>query len=212
MLVALRGIDMENRPRIFLADDHKMITEFLAHFLAPRFDLVGTAENGIDLVEAVVRLKPDLAVVDISMPGLSGIEAAKQIVVKSPHTKLIFLTVHTSRAYMDEAFRAGASGYVLKRSAAVELVTAIEEALKGRTYTSPFMEELILQSEPEFTVRQREVLELVAEGLSEKEIAKSLSVSPKTVAFHKAALMEKIGFHSTPQLVRYALEHGFTRH
>jgi DNA-binding NarL/FixJ family response regulator len=206
----------DRKPRVLLADDHKIITECLAHVLEPCFELVGTAENGQELIEAAERLRPDVALVDISMPDMNGIEAARQMSQRTPATKVIFLTMHTGLSYVEQAFRAGASGYVLKRSAAAELVTGIREVLAGRRYVTPIVNSQFGRPEVEptgvaLTSRQQAVLELVAEGLSAKEIASSLNISPKTVEFHKAAIMDKLAMHTTAQLMRYAMKNGITR-
>jgi DNA-binding NarL/FixJ family response regulator len=157
--------------------------------------------------------------VDISMPLLNGIDAARQLLKITPQSKVIFLTMHADSDYVSEAFRAGASGYLLKRSAASELLTAIQEVMKGRCYVTPLVTREALSPlfggtmEPRklsstLTARQREVLQLVAEGRSVKEIAAILRVSGKTVEFHKSALMDRLGIHTTAELTRYAIEHG----
>jgi DNA-binding NarL/FixJ family response regulator len=207
------------RARVLVADDHKILVEGLRGLLKPEFDLVGTAEDGRALLAAAQRLQPDVVILDISMPLLNGIEAARQLKQTQPDIKLIFLTMHPDVAFVREAFRAGASAYVLKRSAASELVRAIRETLKGRAYLSPLVTQDTLdtflerasRTEKSFagmTTRQREVLQLVAEGRSIKEIAAILKVATKTVEFHKYRLMEELGLRTTAELTQYAIKHG----
>ena len=207
------------RPRILLGDDHAIVLDGLRRILEPHCDIVGSAEDGRALVAAAEKLRPELVVADISMPLLNGIEAARQIRKAHPQTKVIFLTMHPDATYATEAFRAGASGYVLKNSAASELVTAIQEALKGRTYLTPRVAKDAIASwvqapgQPEtpsasLTSRQREILQLVAEGKSAKEIAAILTISPRTVEFHKYRIMEVLGLRTTAELTQYALKHG----
>ncbi len=208
------------RPRVRLADDHTMILAGLRSLLEPDFELVGTAEDGRALIEAAAQLKPDIILMDISMPLLNGLEAARQLKRVVPQTKIIFLTMHGDVSYVKEAFRVGASGYLIKRSAAPELLTAIHEVLKGRTYVTPLVTKDMLEAffEPtapldkltcKLTPRQREVLQLVAEGHSNKEIATILSVSTKTVEFHKYNLMQALGIRTTAELTQYAMRHGY---
>jgi DNA-binding NarL/FixJ family response regulator len=207
------------KTRLLIADDHTLVLEGLKRILDTDFDLVGMAENGRDLLHKAQELKPDVVLVDISMPMLNGIDATKQLLKTFPHMKVIFVTMHADADYVAEAFRAGASGYLLKRSAASELVTAIHEVVKGRYYVTPLVTREALSplfgAPPEprklsstLTSRQREVLQLVAEGRSVKEIAAILKVSAKTVEFHKSALMDRLGIHTTAELTRYAIEHG----
>ena len=187
--------------------------------LKPEFELVGSVEDGQALLEAAKTLKPDLILLDISMPVLNGIDAARRIRRILPSAKLIFLTMHADPDYVAEAFRAGAMGYLLKRSAASELITAIREVLKGNHYVSPLvtrnaLASLISPSIPgdkfshRLTPRQREVLQLVAEGRSRKEIAAVLNISVKTVEFHKATLRRELNLGTTADFTRYAIEHG----
>ena len=207
------------RPRILLGDDHAIVLDGLRRILEPHCDIVGSAEDGRALVAAAEKLRPELVVVDISMPLLNGIEAARQIRKAHPQTKVIFLTMHPDATYATEAFRAGASGYVLKNSAASELVTAIQEVLKGRTYLTPRVAKDAIESwvqapgqseapSASLTSRQREILQLVAEGKSAKEIAAILTISPRTVEFHKYRIMEVLGLRTTAELTQYALKHG----
>ncbi len=201
----------ESRPRIVLADDHKMLTDCLAPILAQDFEVVGVAENGRGLIERVDAVLPDAVVLDISMPAMNGLEAARRISQRHPGIKLIFLTMHTERPYVDEAFRSGASAFVLKRAAASELVEAVRSALAGRVYVSPTITQPTqyqrIAGSTGLTSRQREVLQLVAEGRSAKQIAAELNISPKTVEFHKAAIMDRVGLRTTAELTRWAMEH-----
>jgi len=203
------------RARILLADDHSLVAAGLCKLLEEEFDLVGSVGDGRALVTAAKREHPDVILLDISMPLLNGVEAARQLRVAVPTAKLIFVTVHSDSPYVVEAFRAGASGYVLKRSAASELVAAIHEVLNGNLYVTPLIAKSALEGilkvaekrGPLLSTRQREVLQLVAEGHSAKEIADILRISPKTVEFHKGWIMKKLDLHSTAELTRYALEH-----
>jgi len=183
--------------------------------LEAEFDLVGAVGDGRALVAAAKKERPDVILLDISMPLLNGVEAARQLQVAVPTAKLIFVTVHSDSPYVVEAFRAGASGYLLKRSAASELVTAIHDVLNGNLYVTPLIAKSALEGilkvaekqGPLLSARQREVLQLVAEGHSAKEIAGILRISSKTVEFHKSCIMKKLDLHSTAELTRYALEH-----
>ncbi len=209
---------MSNSPRarILLADDHSLVAAGLCKLLESEFELVGTVGDGRALVAAAKKERPDVVLLDISMPLLNGVEAARQLQAALPASKLIFVTVHSDSPYVVEAFRAGASGYLLKRSAASELVTAIREVLAGNLYVTPLIGKGALEGilkvaekrRPLLSARQREVLQLVAEGHSAKEIAQILRISPKTVEFHKSWIMKKLDLHSTAELTRYALEHG----
>jgi len=209
-----------SHPTVLLADDHQILVEGLRGLLEPEFELLDTVEDGRALVRQALALKPDVIVADISMPLLNGIDAARQIIKDAPTSRIIFLTMHSDVAYATEAFRAGASGYVLKRSAAAELVTAIREVLKGGAYVTPpiakaMMRDSLFGRSPQtrnpsdaLTSRQREVLQLVAEGHSIKEIASILNLSPKTVEFHKYRVMEQLGIRTTAELTQYAVKHG----
>jgi DNA-binding NarL/FixJ family response regulator len=199
-----------SRPRILLADDHALVAAGICKLLEPEFDIVGTVETGRALVEAAPALNPDVILLDISMPLLNGIDAATRIKQSVPGAKLIFITVHNDPNYVAEAFRAGASGYLLKRSAASELAAAIHQVLRGQLYLTPLVASQPVRSRAglRLTPRQREVLQLVAEGYSAKEIAASLKLSVKTVEFHKSALMQKLRLHTTAELTKYAIERG----
>jgi DNA-binding NarL/FixJ family response regulator len=208
-----------SRPRLLLADDHTLLLEGIRLMLEPEFELVGSVEDGQALLAAAEKLKPDVILLDISMPILNGIDAARQLRKIVPSSKLIFLTMHGDADYVTEGFRAGASGYLLKRSAASELVTAIREVLKGHHYVSPLVTrnalELLMgatKSDSKFadslTPRQRQILQLVAEGRTRKEIAGTLGISVKTVEFHKATLARELNLRTSSDFTLYAIEHG----
>lgn len=199
-----------NRPRLLLADDHSLVIAGFKKLLEPEFEVVATVADGRALVNRAVELEPDVILLDVSMPLLNGIEAARQIHKLRPKIKLIFVTMHSDPAYVAEGFHAGASGFILKQSAASELGAALEAVLGGRTYLTPLIAatELPTAEQPSpLTPRQREVLQLVAEGKSAKEIASILKISLKTVEFHKAAIANKLRLHTVAELTRYAIEH-----
>jgi DNA-binding NarL/FixJ family response regulator len=209
------------RPRVLLADDHTVVAEGLRSLLEPHFEVVGIVSDGRDVVAAANKLAPDVVVLDISMPSLNGIEAARQMRAAGSRAKVVFLTMHREATYAARAVEAGASGFVLKHSATSELVTAIREALKGGTYITPQIAGDLLDSVRhgtpagakglgELTARQREVLQLVAEGRSSKQIATLLHISRRTAEFHKARLMEALGVHNTAELIQYAIRTGVT--
>jgi DNA-binding NarL/FixJ family response regulator len=211
-----------SRPRILLADDHLIVLEGLKTLLAREFDLVGVVTDGAALVEEAGRLRPDVIVADISMPSLNGIDAIRRVRGTGIESKVVFLTMHADVTYVTRALDAGASAYVLKHSASDELVTAIREALRGGTYVSPALRAssaLDDQLNPfrrthkhviELTPRQREVLQLLAEGKSAKEIAAALGISSRTVETHKYKMMDDLGVKTSAQLVQYAIKHGLT--
>ena len=205
--------------RVLLADDHKIVLEGLKSLLEPEFDLVGTVEDGIALVKEAERLHPDVIVADISMPLLNGIEAVRQIKKTDDRIKVVFLTMHPDVAYATRAFEAGASGYVLKGSASRELITAINDAMKERTYVTPMIAGELLQSykkpqpgqdvfNKKLTHRQEEILQLLAEGYPIKEIANILHISPRTVETHKYNMMHELNLKTTADLVKYAIKQG----
>jgi DNA-binding NarL/FixJ family response regulator len=200
--------------RILLADDHTLVAEGVARLLDKDFELVARAENGREMIEQAQSSQPDLILADISMPVLNGVEATRQLKKIMPDVRVIFLSMHSDVQYVSEAFRAGASGYVLKRSAPSELQDAINEVMAGRTYITPMISSHVVESAERqkdvLTTRQREVLQLVAEGYSAKEIANTLRISVKTAEFHKSGIMQKLGLHTTADLTKYALEHGIT--
>ncbi|MBI4002195.1 MAG: response regulator transcription factor [Nitrospira defluvii] len=208
-------------PRVLLADDHTLVLEGFRRIVEPRCEVVGAVEDGRALVDAATRLRPDLILLDISMPLLNGIDAARQVKKALPEVKLIFVTMHADPAYVSEAFKAGASAYLLKRSAARELDQAIDSVLKGQYFITALLTRDLVTSlsegraalfaqRQELTPRQREVLQLVAEGRTIKEIAALLNISPKTVEFHKAQIMFHLDLHTTAELTKYALAHGLT--
>ncbi len=206
------------RPRLLLADDHTLMLDGIRLMLEPEFDLVGSVEDGHALLAAAKKLKPDVILLDISMPVLNGFSAARRLRKLLPSTKLIFLTMHSDPDYVKEAFQLGAMGYLLKRSAASELLDAIRVVLRGNHYVSPLvtrnaLDLLVSTSKPAakktevLTQRQREILQMVAEGQSRKEIAARLNISVKTVEFHKAAIMRVLDIHTGADFTRYAIEH-----
>ena len=207
-----------NRPRVLVADDHRIVAEGLRSLLEPEFELVEIVEDGRQLVEAAKRLSPDVIVADISMPLLNGLEAVEQLRTAKCKAKVIFLTMHKDATYAARALAAGASGFVLKHSASSELLTAIRESLMGRSYVTPAVAEMLEEitisrsgsaAEPalDLTPRQREILQLFAEGRSAKEVAKSLHISTRTAENHKARIVKLLGLSTTADLVQYALRH-----
>jgi len=206
---------MKRRTRVMLADDHAIVAQGLATLLKDHFDLVGTVGNGNELIDAARKLRPDVIVADIAMPVLSGLEALRRLKAMRSEAKVIFLTMHADAQLATEAFRAGASGYVLKQSAGEELIAAIREALQGRTYLTPLITKDVIANFTEttpptvkLTPRQREVLRLIAEGRRMKEIAAILELSTRTVETHKYEMMRGLGVESTAELVRYAIQIG----
>ena len=207
------------KPRVLLADDHRILAEGVRGLLDPEFDLVGIVSDGRALVEAAIKLRPDVVVADISMPSLNGIDAVAQIRKAKIPCRVVFLTMQRDVSYARRAMEAGASGYVLKHSAVDELVKAIREALRGQTYVSPLIAGELLRSYREeiaqptdavwrLTSRQREVLQLSAEGRSAKEIASVLHISTRTAEFHRARMMKVLGVRTTAELVQYAIQNG----
>ena len=203
-------------PRVLLADDHTLLLGAIEKLLSEDCDVVGQVSDGRALVTAAEELKPDVIVLDISMPLLNGVEAARQIKQKLRNVKLVFLTMNEDADLAAEAFRAGASAYLLKRSATSELPLAIREVMQGRSYVTPLVTEGLVESllQPEarkpaheLTPRQREVLQLLAEGRSMKEVASVLNLTPRTVAFHKYRMMEQLKLKSTAELIQYAVKH-----
>jgi DNA-binding NarL/FixJ family response regulator len=208
-----------SRPRVLLADDHRVVSEGLKRLLADDFELVGMVEDGRALVAAAKKLKPDVIVADITMPHLNGIDAMAQLKKDNAGVKVVFLTMHQDPAYARRALAAGAAGFVVKHSAPAELVMAIHAALKGQTFITPALASDVLRqiqhesretsdSASPLTPRQREILQLLAEGRSAKEIAATLAISPRTVEFHKYQMMEMHGLHSSAELIHFAIKHG----
>ncbi|HXY07877.1 MAG TPA: response regulator transcription factor [Terriglobales bacterium] len=202
------------RPGVLLADDHTLVLEAFKRLLEPEFDIVGTVSDGRALLSAAPRSKPDVIVLDIGMPELSGMEAGLELKRLLPGTKLIVLTMCEDPDLAREALRNWASGYLLKKSAASELVKAIREALRGRSYVTPkiaqrlqdeFVRDPRTDRQRELTTRQREVLQLLAEGRTMKETANQLHVTPRTIAFHKYRIMEDFGLKNNSELVKFAI-------
>jgi len=201
-------------PRVLLADDHALLLGAFEKLLAAECEIVGQASDGRALVAAAEELKPDVIVLDIAMPLLNGLEAGRQIKRKLRDVKLVFLTMNEDPELAAEAFRSGASAYLLKRSAASELTTAIREVMNGRSYVTPLITSGMVGSllkesdsgEADLTSRQREVLQLLAEGHSMKEVANLLNLTPRTVAFHKYEMMKRLNVNSTAELIRYAVK------
>lgn len=215
-----KRVTLVKKTRVLIADDHSILLAGLRKLLEDQCEVVGTVEDGRALIREAERLKPDLILLDISMPVLNGLDAGRQIKKSLPDTKLLFLTMHSSPTYATEAIKLGASGYLLKQSAATELPKAIEAVLKGQIYltpaiTKPMLNMVMQPGQPDLksslmdlTPRQREVLQLIAEGKSTKDVAVCLSISVKTVEFHKVRLMEQLDLHSTPALIKFAIAEG----
>jgi len=205
-----------SRPSVLLADDHTLLLEAFQKLLADDCDVVGMVADGRALVAAATKLKPDVVVVDIAMPLLNGLDAARQIKQLLPETRIVFLTMNEDPDLAAEAFRAGASGYLLKRSAASELLTAIREVVQRRSYVTPLVTEGLVGSmlhgtqaarpARELSTRQREVIQLLAEGHSMKEIAAILNIAARTVAFHKYRVMEQLQIKTTAELIQFAIK------
>ncbi len=207
----LDPVTAPHKPKLFLADDHFLIMETLSVLLSPEFDVVGWATSSESLVDEVVRLSPDVVVLDITMPGMSGLDAARGILARVPAAKVVFLTMHKNRLLLREAFSVGASAYVAKDCGSSELLEALRAALSGRTYISRELEALMVQPDhDDLSERQVSVLRLIAQGYSAKQIAFALHISSRTAEFHKNSIMDKLKLRTTAQLTRYALEHGLT--
>lgn len=208
------------RIRLLLADDHDIVVEGLKRILdQPEFEVVGTARDGRALLSAVKEARPDIVITDVTMPLLNGIEAARRIQEEYPEVRIIFLTMHPEVAFATEALACGGSGYVLKSSAGQELIPAIREVSRGGSFITESIAEAVKHGLSErsnawrdpldrLTARQREVLQLLAEGLQVKEIAAQLHVSPRTVEFHKYRIMDELGLRTVAELTRYAFRHG----
>jgi len=208
-----------SKTKVLLADDHTIVAEGLRSLLENEFDLVGAVNDGRALLEAARNLNPEVIVADISMPLLNGLDAARQLRRDGVAAKIVFLTMHADVQLAAEAFRVGASGYLVKQSAAEELITAIHEVVKGRAYISPLITKDVInflmdtaqgteRQAVKLTPRQREVLQLVAEGRTMKEIGSILNISTRTVESHKYEMMEALGVQTNAELVQYAIKIG----
>lgn len=205
------------KARVLLADDHMIVAEGLKSLLEEHFELLGISEDGKALVRAAEEMKPDIIIADVSMPHLTGIEAARQIKENNREVRIIFLTMYPDVSYAVSAFEAGACGYVLKQGAASELFVAINEALRGRTYVTPAIAGDLMRAYRDMsaqhrgfclTPRQREVMQFLSEGRSTKKIASLMNISKRTVEYHKYRMMEKLGIKSLADLIRYAIKRG----
>jgi len=206
------------RPRILLADDHSLLLEAFSKLLEPKYDVVGTATDGRKMLAMVQKLKPDVVLLDIAMPNLNGFDAGEKLKKLLPEIKIVFLTVNEDPEMVTEAFRIGANGYLLKNSAASELFQALDAVLNSKNYVTPSLEAGMLNSfiknpsgqkaHGNLTIRQREVLQLLAEGHTMKEVAASLNITPRTVAFHKYQIMEDLDIKTNSELIQYAIKHG----
>lgn len=209
------------RPRILMADDHSLVLAGLRRLVEEEGEVVGTVEDGRALVEEAKKLRPDLILLDISMPLLNGLDAARQLTKLVPDSKLIVLTAHATPTYVTEAFKAGAVGYLVKQSATAELKQAIQAVMRGQHYMTPLVTKEMLGTKrlpsngpmckrpvTALTPRQREVLQLLAEGKGTRSIASILNVSIKTVEFHRTRLMEELDLHSVAELTKYAVSEG----
>jgi DNA-binding NarL/FixJ family response regulator len=206
-----------HRARLLIADDHTLVAEACKNLLEPEFEVVGIVDNGRALLQQVREMKPDVVILDIAMPQLNGLDAGDQIKRLLPATKLVYLTMNMSPEVAAESFRRGASAYVVKHAAASELITAVRRALRSESYLSPNITketvDYLLRSgtpyptEKRITHRQSEILQLLAEGMSMKEIANILNLKPGTVAFHKYRVMHNLGLKSNAELLQYAIKH-----
>lgn len=202
-------------PKVLLADDHKIVAQGLESLLKDSFNFVGTVSDGRALLEAAIRLKPDVVVTDISMPLLNGLDAVRQFRSNGVEAKVVFLTMHADASLAAEAFRAGGSAFLLKQSAGDELIQAIREILQGRAYLTPLiakdMINVLMEAREEkaegskLTPRQREVLQLIAEGKTMKEVASILNISARTAETHKYEMMQVIGAKTTAELIQHAI-------
>lgn len=211
-----------SKPRVLLADDHLLVLEGFRRILEGQYELVGAVEDGRALLDAAEKLQPDIVILDVSMPLLNGIDAAAQLKKICPSTKIIIVTMHADREYIRSAFEAGASAYVLKRSAVDELDQAIRAAVAGHSYITPLITKDMLDvflstasdtpgETQRLTTRQREVLQLLAEGRTAKEIANILNISSRTVEFHKSQILTQLNLQTTADLIKYALTHGIVQ-
>ena len=206
------------RPRVILADDHRIFSEGLTKLLQGDYEVVAAVEDGQTLVAAVREHRPDVVIADISMPGLNGIEAARQILEDNEDAAIVLLTMHADETYAIAALEAGVLGYVLKHAGPEELLRALSNALRGRVYVAPAIAADVFrarrrglaESKPGLTARQREILRLLAQGLLAKQIAAELGLSRKTVEYHKYRMMDLLGMQTTAELIQYAFKHGIT--
>ena len=206
------------RVRILLADDHTLFCNLLRDLLEPEYEVVGSVSDGRELLKAADSLRPDVVLVDIGMPSLNGLDAGRRLKQANPRVKLIYLTMNNNIEYAREALQAGASAFILKNSKSSELLHAIRDALKGVSYVAPeirralnevFVRDPKAVDRPQhLTDRQREVLQMLAEGRSLREIASLLQISYRTVRFHKVRIMEELGISKNTELVKYAIKHG----
>jgi DNA-binding NarL/FixJ family response regulator len=211
-----------DRPRVLLADDHRMLREAFTQLLESNCEIVGAVGDGRALLTAAEELKPDIVVVDIGMPLLNGLDATRQLKRAMPDLKIIILTINEDPDLAAEAFRAGATSYLLKNSAASELLLAVEEAMRGQSYVTPLVAKGLVDSlahpaisankKDVTSARQREVLQLLAEGHTMKQIARILKIKPRTVAFHKYGMMKQLGVKTTAELVQVAVRLGVVNH
>jgi DNA-binding NarL/FixJ family response regulator len=210
-----------HRSRILIADDHNLVAELCMKMLEAEFEVVGVVSDGRALIRTAADLRPDVIIVDVGMPILNGLDAAQKVKQMLPAIKVIFLTMNPDPELAAEAFRRGASGYLLKTSAAAEMVVSVREVLRGKSYLSPRMSrdtvdflrrqhKKLVQESERLTERQREVLQLLAEGKVMKEIASTLNMTTRTVAFHKYRIMEVLGAKSSADLVKYAVKNNIT--
>jgi len=208
----------DRRARLLLADDHGLIGAAFENLLTPAYDVIGRCEDGLSLLSTAERQRPDIVILDISMPRLNGLDAARRLKKTLPKCRMIFLTMNDDPEVAAEAFSMGASGYVLKTSHSDELFQAIEQALMSRTYITPLIAEGVVQAMAsrrdredagaKISPRQRQVLQLLAEGNSMKEVARFLNISQRTVAFHKYKMMEQLNLKTTADLIRFAVKDG----
>jgi len=205
------------RARVLLADDHALMLDGIRNVLKTHYTVAGAVEDGKALVEAAIRLKPDLIILDITMPVLNGIDAAREIRHHLPEVKLLFVTMHTRPTYLQAALEAGANGYVVKSSGRKEILDAVAKVLRGKLHITPGVgghgvnapaDSAQAAASLRLSPRERQILQLVAEGKSRKEVAYALDISEKTVAFHRNNLKRKLGLTTTAQLTRYALDEG----
>lgn len=212
------------KPQVIVADDHRLVAEGVVKILEKKYDVAAISADGRSFIEAVEKIRPDLAIVDISLPLLNGLDACRHLNKSCPEVKIIILTMHAEQHYVNEAFRVRVGGYVLKTSVADELLFAVKEVLSGRTYISPVVAQGLVNqalesmTEPQsrlktappltLSLRQREVLQLVAEGKSNKEIASAINVTVKTIEFHKARISKELGVRTTAELTKQAITFG----